>query len=400
MTAEARVAVAARLVPRTGKVSPPPFRGYRTVPSRMSPALSVRCDWPTRRALFVGDRPPASLTAAFDRHRVTTVLGGHASTPLTPAAGPFTLVVVDSSTLRYDAAMRDITEARTMWPTARLLLAHGRADSDVGLVARALQVGMHDVFDPDDAAETDAVVLSELAVAGRKQRRVLAVGARLADVEIGCGGTLLDHRARGDRLSVLTFGDGGAETSPPGRDADALLAARTLGAQLLSASVPDRLDEDATARLVEEVVDLLDPTVVYLPSVHDRSPEQRTLAAAGGRAIRNVSTVLAYPSPSADDDFQPTRFVSIDAAIHRKIDVVRISGSADADSDLEPEMAAAGIRSRARSWARYRAQHLVATPSTAVTYAEPFEVVHSARDASGASPSGPARRAAAFVPAV
>src|SRR4051794_21723037 len=50
----------------------------------------------------------------------------------------------------------------------------------------------------------------ERAAAERRFRRqvVVAVGAHPDDVEIGCGGILLRHRAHGDRVAVLTLTGG------------------------------------------------------------------------------------------------------------------------------------------------------------------------------------------------
>ena len=39
-------------------------------------------------------------------------------------------------------------------------------------------------------------------------RRLLCLGAHCDDIEIGCGGILLRHRAHGDRVGVLTLTGG------------------------------------------------------------------------------------------------------------------------------------------------------------------------------------------------
>lgn len=44
--------------------------------------------------------------------------------------------------------------------------------------------------------------------------RVLAVGAHPDDIELGCGGTLLAHKARGDQISMLVLSRG--EHGPQG----------------------------------------------------------------------------------------------------------------------------------------------------------------------------------------
>ena len=70
------------------------------------------------------------------------------------------------------------------------------------------------LFRPMTAEEfVDQVLLLARAVNARRlrqQKRVLAIGAHPDDVEIGCGGTLARHRAKGDVLNILTLSRGAA----------------------------------------------------------------------------------------------------------------------------------------------------------------------------------------------
>ena len=65
----------------------------------------------------------------------------------------------------------------------------------------------------------------------RQQKRVLAIGAHPDDVEIGCGGTLARHHAKGDMLNILTLSRGAAGGDVNVRVAEAHRAADLLGAE-------------------------------------------------------------------------------------------------------------------------------------------------------------------------
>ncbi|MBN9618918.1 MAG: PIG-L family deacetylase, partial [Actinobacteria bacterium] len=129
---------------------------------------------------------------------------------------------------------------RGLCPTARMLLDCGAGRSvDRAVLIRAVRAGVDDVLDRDDMASVEQIVGSALRAAGRHRERVLAIGAHPDDVEIGCGGTLLDHRMRDDLVSVLTLSRGAAGGDRQRRLAEAAAAAEMLGARLFVGDLPD-----------------------------------------------------------------------------------------------------------------------------------------------------------------
>src|SRR5215217_6537460 len=70
-------------------------------------------------------------------------------------------------------------------------------------------------------------------VVARTKMNVLAIGAHPDDIELGCGGTLLAHRARGDEVAllVMTVGERGPQDVEP-RVREQEMAAERLGAEL------------------------------------------------------------------------------------------------------------------------------------------------------------------------
>ena len=324
--------------------------------------------WPERTALIIGALPYPHVLAALRRFGFQPVIGepGNAL-ELARQTGPFTFLLLGPDALDDPDDAYLIQELRAFSPSARVvLLGKGPGATATTLVA-AIRAGVTEVVDPDDAIALTSVISDQLTLAGRSRERVLAIGAHPDDIEIGCAGTLLDHRRRGDRISLLTLSRGAVGGDRSERAHESLLAADAIGAQLLTADLPDtRIEEGiGTIRLIEAVVRAVDPTVVYVHSRQDRHQDHRAVHAATLSAARSVPRMYAYQSPSATDDFQPTRFVAIDEVITDKVQVLSVFNSQRDRSYLEPELVIAG--------ARYWARHL--TPRA--HYAEPFEVVRA-----------------------
>jgi LmbE family N-acetylglucosaminyl deacetylase len=327
--------------------------------------------WPRRNALVVGERPSKQVleslhnlgfsTAVTDLGQVERVAG---------IAAPFTFLILGADVFGSDDSVELVRGLQAYSPSARLILEAPAQGRDSAIIVRALQAGVVDVVDGSDTNALEHALTSGLEVLGRHRERVLAVGAHPDDVEIGCAGTLLDHRLRGDRVSILTLSRGAVGGDRDERLREATAAAEAIGAQLLFGDLPDTLIDDgaSTIRLIEAVVQAIDPTVVYVHSQHDSHQDHRAVSTATASATRGVRRVFAYQSPSATNEYRPTQFVSIDNVLQRKVQVLMMFDSQNGRSYLEPELVVAG--------SRYWARHLAAN----ARYAEPFEVIRSVGD--------------------
>lgn len=85
-------------------------------------------------------------------------------------------------------------------------------------------------------------------------------------------------------------------------------------------------------------------------------------------AARSVPRVFTYQSPSASNQFSPTRFVRIDETVEGKIDVLSQFRSQASRSYMDPKL----VRATARYWARQLPPRVI--------FAEPFEVVRATED--------------------
>lgn len=158
---------------------------------------------------------------------------------------------------------------------------------------------------------------------------VLAIGAHFDDIEIGCGGALAWHRARGDEVAmfVATRSDYSHWRAGPVRDrADALAegqaAAAVLGATLVTGAFPTKgltfdveLIETVERVIVERAID-----VVYTHWMHDVHQDHAALGRATLAAARNVTTLLMYRSNwyVTPVPWTPTCFVDISAHVALK----------------------------------------------------------------------------------
>jgi LmbE family N-acetylglucosaminyl deacetylase len=173
--------------------------------------------------------------------------------------------------------------------------------------------GRHlEVAEPPDDDEDDAL-------------RVLAIGAHPDDIELGCGGTLLAHRARGHRVSMLVMSRG--ESGPQdltSRVSEQEDAAKIIGADLFWGDF-----EDAAIPGTRDAVDMIQatmadvrPDVIYTHTPNDSHQDHRAIALASLGAARRSCRVLQYEAPSSLG-FTPTLYVDIRDELEGKLDALR-----------------------------------------------------------------------------
>lgn len=192
--------------------------------------------------------------------------------------------------------------------------------------------------------------------------QILAVGAHPDDIEIGCGGTLALHIAAGADVTmlVMTFGQSGPGDAD--RRGEAVAAARYLGADVVFGGLEDLTvtTQAETVRLIESVIDDVEPTLIYTHAESDSHQDHRATAAATISAARQRPSVLHYQSPSSRA-FHPSLFVDIESSLEAKeaalaLHASQVEGSAMVDLESQEVVAAYwGRQARCR-------------------YAEPYEV--------------------------
>ncbi len=248
-----------------------------------------------------------------------------------------------------------------------LLTAHGSLDYSM----QAIQSGVADLLLKPLRRETFQEKIRALLLKASQMRRsvqqtVLAIGAHPDDVEIGCGGILLRHISRGDRVKILTLTGGEAGGVVSQRAAESERATRAMGAELTMATLEDTKVSagNGTIELISSVIQELQPDVVYTHTIHDTHQDHRSAHQATLVAARQTANVFCYQSPSSTTAFRPLQFVDIGQFLNRKLQLIEsYTSQTQKCAYLEPGL----LRATARYWGRFAGYR----------YVEPLEVIRS-----------------------
>jgi two-component system, NtrC family, response regulator HydG len=183
---------------------------------------------------------------------------------------------------------------------------------------------------------------------------------------------LLAHVARGDLVTVLTLSRGGVGGTAEQRRREARSASSAMSAQLMVADFVDteiHSDPDLI-RVIERVVAEVNPDTIYVHSANDTHQDHQAVHVATLSAARGVPRIFSYQSPSATNNFAPTRYVPIDQTVEGKVEVLSHYQSQAHRRYMDPDL----VRATARYWARQL--------PTGVVFAEPFEVLRTAEQSS------------------
>lgn len=271
-----------------------------------------------------------------------------------------------------------------------VITAHESADIAMRELRKQADEFLQKPVRPDRllAAAASLVANGRAARLAPGQQSVLAIGAHPGDAETGAAGALLAHRALGLKVSILTLtrgasqsmasqgvaGEGvagkgvasqGAAGARPGESA---MAALVLGAALFLEDLLDTCIEegDPTAGVIRRVIEAVRPAAIYTHSPHDAYQDHRNTHRAAMQAARDVGAVYCFQSPGVTAGFRPTRFVTIDEHIERKLLAIRtFTSPGQAHARLEPDQ----VESAARHWSHF----------VGGRYAEAFEVIRDTR---------------------
>jgi len=312
------------------------------------------------RVLVVDDDPDVALlvkTVLERRAGCEVVTAGDGRTAVDRLSGFRADVVVTDIEMPGLDGLELLAELRRSDPLVPVIVMTAHVSVEYAVSALRAQADEFLTKPLDNVRLVEAV--TRLAAEGRARREagrakevVLAIGAHPDDVEIGVGGLLAAHAQAGDEITILTLSRGARGGDADSRQHESLSSADLLGARLF---LKDLVDTEisgggATVRLIEEVVQEVQPTVVYTHSSHDRHQDHRAVSEATVVATRRVGTVACYQSPSSTIDFRPTRFVRIDAFLPQKLRLLECFASQTATRDyLDPEF----VTATARYWSRF-----------------------------------------------
>ncbi|MHB1208690.1 MAG: PIG-L deacetylase family protein [Acidimicrobiales bacterium] len=181
---------------------------------------------------------------------------------------------------------------------------------------------------------------------------VLAIGCHPDDIELGCAGALLKHRSMGQRTSmlVMTRGQRSRTFTSDTRRKEQEAAASILGAELFWGGFNDtEIDPGrATIDVIEHVMELVRPDVVYVHAPEDSHQDHRAISVATVSAARRTSRILFYQTPSTTR-FEPTIFVDAVDNLERKIAALQCHASQVEAGSFHLD----AVRASARYWGAF-----------------------------------------------
>jgi LmbE family N-acetylglucosaminyl deacetylase len=149
---------------------------------------------------------------------------------------------------------------------------------------------------------------------------VIAIGAHPDDIELGCGGALLRHVARGDHVTMLVMTTGQRGVTTSSRVFEQQDAARVIGASLRWGNFEDgSIPRGApTIAVIDEAIAATDAHVLYTHAPRDSHQDHRAVAVASLAAARRMRALLYYETPSTQR-FEPTVYVDIAEVLDDKL---------------------------------------------------------------------------------
>jgi CheY-like chemotaxis protein/LmbE family N-acetylglucosaminyl deacetylase len=185
----------------------------------------------------------------------------------------------------------------------------------------------------------------------RNQVRVLAIGAHPDMIEVGCGGSLLQHKAAGDRICILTMTNGAVDAASKGYNKEITDVASNLKSKLIIGDFQNgEIPNGAKAVvLIAKAINNFNPTVIYTHSANDSNQDRRNVSLSTIAAAPSVPLIYCYQSPTTTVDFQPSFFNDISSFLAEKIKLVSHYKPQPNKDYLNEDL----IRSTARYWGRF-----------------------------------------------
>jgi LmbE family N-acetylglucosaminyl deacetylase len=146
--------------------------------------------------------------------------------------------------------------------------------------------------------------------------RILCIGCHSDDIEIGCGGTILQLLSQNPQLefSWMVFSSGGSQRESEARKSAELFLEKAKKKEMIIKSFRDGFFpfEGATIKGVfEDELKRLQPDVVFTQNRHDAHQDHRLIAELTWNTFRN-HLILEYEIPKYDGDLgQPNCFVPL-----------------------------------------------------------------------------------------
>src|SRR5579859_4498199 len=314
----------------------------------------------------------AAVTAEVMRERALVRWTPTAESAIAAAGEKDWDLIITDIELPGMSGLELVMKIKAAQPHVATLILTGHRSFDNAV--EAIRVGADDFLTKPVDRRTLIEKIDELAALSARRKAassaaVLAIGAHPDDVEVGSCGTLLGHVAQGHEVSVLVLTGGDTAGIPAERAREATRAAELMGVRLFHVNLADSSVSEGGATIGEitRVIEEVSPDTIYTHSAQDLNQDHRNVHHASIVAARRVPRVFCYQTASSTVEFRPSRFISVDEFMDRKLAVIRsYTSQVKQRRYLDAEL----LRATSRYWSRHGHSRFV----------EPFEV---ARDAEG-----------------
>ncbi|HEY2364270.1 MAG TPA: PIG-L deacetylase family protein [Candidatus Angelobacter sp.] len=196
-------------------------------------------------------------------------------------------------------------------------------------------------------------MLSISALQNGDPLKVLCIGCHSDDIEIGCGGTILQLLSKNPNLDFtwMVFSHGGSEREHEARTSANLFLKKAKKKELIVKDFRDGFfpfDGAKIKGVFEEELKQVKPDLVFTQNRKDAHQDHRLIAELTWNTFRN-HLVLEYEIPKYDGDLgQPNFFVSLDKEMYTsKVDfLMKAFGTQRSKRWFEPETFMALMRLR------------------------------------------------------
>lgn len=162
----------------------------------------------------------------------------------------------------------------------------------------------------------------------REPKRLLVIAPHADDEVLGCGGVIQHHNSLGDQVFVNIVSNRIIDHEIDAEYIEATKNSASAVAEILGIKklfFSDLIDERLDSKLIdvivpiENVVQEIEPHIVFVPNGDDTDQDHRAVAAACRVACRSVNTIFTYEVPGPTHYFEPNFYFDIEQYIDLKI---------------------------------------------------------------------------------
>lgn len=139
---------------------------------------------------------------------------------------------------------------------------------------------------------------------------ILAIGAHYDDIELGCGGTLIKHSRKGDKIVLaITRSDETRTGNMNVRYREQLNSAKLFG--LIGSQILRFSKEDEISNIIGDL-DAVEPDIIFTHFENDTHQHHRIASQIGQAVGRKRHITTAFYDSGTSYDFYPNMFSIID----------------------------------------------------------------------------------------